>query len=85
MDRFQLMIAAMAMTDHGWGPRDADARCRAFTYDEFDALADWGWHLPDLKGRLAACVKAVRSRLRPRDSSRLDATTLSHPVALSHS
>ena len=40
------------------------------TPEELDDLADYGWHLPDLKGRLAACVNTVRLRWRPRASHR---------------
>ena len=81
MDRFQLMIAAMEMTDNGWGPRDADGRHRAFTADELDALADWGWHLPDLKGVLATCVNAVRLRWRPLASRRIEPTPVPSAAA----
>ena len=42
--------------------------------NELDALADFGWHLPDLKGVLATCVNAVRLRWRPQASHRIEPT-----------
>ena len=77
MDNQQLVIfGMMAATDTLCGPRDADGRRREFTLDELDDLADFGWHVPDLKDAIAACVRVVRSCLRPRASSPLDPAAL---------
>jgi hypothetical protein len=84
MDQCKLAIAMMAVTDSHWGPRDAHGRRRAFTADELDALADVGWHLPDLKGVLAACVRAVRVRVRPQPSHRIKPTMVPSATAPSH-
>jgi hypothetical protein len=84
MDRFQLAIAVMAITDTHWGPRDADGRRRQFTADELDDMADWGWHLPDLKGVMATCAQAMRWRWRPRANNRLDPTPLPSAATTSH-
>jgi hypothetical protein len=70
MDQCKLAILAMALTDTDWGPRDADGRRRALTVEELDALADFPWHWPDLKGAMAACAHAVRRPWRPRASHR---------------
>jgi hypothetical protein len=74
----------MAMTDSGCGPRDADGRRREFTPEEFDALADVDWHLPDLKGVLATCVNAERMRWQPQASHRIEPTTVPSAAAPSH-
>jgi hypothetical protein len=62
---------------------DPYGQCRQLTPEELDDLADYGWHLPDLKGRLAACVNAVRLRWRPQPSHRIEPSTESSAAALS--
>jgi hypothetical protein len=79
MDQYKLAIAMMAVTDSQWGPHDADGRRRQLTREELDALADFGWHLPDLKGVMATCAQAMR--WRPRATSRLDPTPLPSATA----
>jgi hypothetical protein len=70
MDNQQLAIfGMMAATDTLCGPRDVDGRRREFTVDELDALADFPWPWPDLRGAVAACANAVRSLWRPRAST----------------
>jgi hypothetical protein len=64
MDQYKLAIAMMAVTD---------------SPEELDALADFGWHLPDLKGVMATCAQAMR--WRPRATSRLDPTPLPSATA----
>ena len=76
MDQFRLGIAVMAATDSQWGPRDADGRRRAFTPEELDALVDFGWHWPDVKGSLAVGANVILSRVRPGASNRIDPTPL---------
>ncbi len=65
MDHFQLTIVVTAVYGTPWERRDADGWRRQFTAEELDALADWGWRVPDLKGVIAAGVNAMRSRWRP--------------------
>ena len=74
MEQFKLAAVMMAVADSHWGPVEAHGRRRQFSADELDALADWGWHLPDLTGVLAACVNAVRLRWRLRVSHRIEPT-----------
>jgi hypothetical protein len=74
MDQLQLAMIVMATTDTPWAPRDAHGRRRQFTIEELDALVEFGWHVPDLKGTLTTCVQMLRSRWRPRASRRLDPT-----------
>ncbi len=71
MDGFKMALVVMALNDQR---RNCDqyGRCRQLTLAELDDLADYGWHLPDLKGRLAACVNTVRALLRPRASHRIE-------------
>jgi hypothetical protein len=76
MDYFKTAIAVMAADDTYFGPRDAEGRRRVLTAEELDALADFGWHLPDLKGAVATCAHAVWSRVRPRASNRIEPTPL---------
>ena len=84
MDQFKLAIAMMAVTDSHWGPRDVHGRRREFTAAELDDLADYGWHLPDLKGVLAAGVNAVRLRWRPSARHRIEPTAVPSATAPSH-
>jgi hypothetical protein len=81
MDQFKLAIAMMAVTDSHWGPCDAHGRRREFSAAELDALADFGWHLPEVMSRLAAWAQAMRSRWRPRASEHLDPMPLPAPAA----
>ena len=64
MNQFQTAIAVMAACDLGRS-RDAEGRPRQYTPEELDALADFGWHLPDVRGFVTTCRTAVRERLRP--------------------
>ena len=59
MDRFQMSMAAIAVIDSRWRPRDADGRRRDFTTEELDQGVEFGWHWADMKGRLAAGVGAT--------------------------
>jgi hypothetical protein len=72
MHPFQLAILAMALTDTDWTRNDDHRRRRQLTAAELDALADWGWRSPGLRGIKAACAKAVHGFWRPRTSHRLD-------------
>lgn len=63
MDRMQQMILAKALMDGDWRSNHGGNR-RVMTVDELDALADFGWPWPDLKGLVAAAAHAVRSRWR---------------------
>lgn len=83
MDGFKIALVVMALNDQR---RNCDqyGRCRQLSPEELDELADYGWHLPDLKGRLAACVNAVRILWRPRASRRLEPTTAPSAAAPSH-
>jgi hypothetical protein len=83
MDYFKTAIAVMAADDTYFGPRDADGRRRVLTAEELDALADFGWHLPDLKGAVATCAHAVWLRVRPRASNRIEPTRLPAAAATS--
>jgi hypothetical protein len=65
MDGFQQAYVIMAVIDSQWSPCDAHGRRRQLNAEELDALADFGWQAPDLKGVVAACAQAVRSRWRP--------------------
>jgi hypothetical protein len=80
MDGFKMALVVMALNDQR---RNCDqyGRCRQLTPEELDELADYGWHLPDLKGGLAACVNAVRVRLRPRASHRIEPTPVPSAAA----
>jgi hypothetical protein len=60
MDNFQTAILMMALNDTDWGPRDAHGWRRQLTAEELDALADFGWHVPDMRGFVTACGNAVR-------------------------
>jgi hypothetical protein len=64
MNQFQHAIVMMEITDTQRGPRDAHGRRREFTAEELDALADFGWHLPDMRGFVTACRNAVRESWR---------------------
>jgi hypothetical protein len=46
---------------------------------ELDALADFGWHVPAIRGYVTSCLNAVRARWRRGVSHRLAPTPL--PVA----
>jgi hypothetical protein len=83
MDGFKVAMVAMALSDLR---RNCDpyGQCRQLTPAELDDLADFGWHLPDLKGRLAACVNAVRLRWRPRTSHRIESTPVPSVAAPFH-
>jgi hypothetical protein len=80
VDGFKLALVVVALNDLR---RNCDpyGQCRQLTPEELDDLADYGWHLPDLKGRLAACVNAVRVRLRPQPSHRIEPSTVSSAAA----
>ena len=82
VDGFKLALVVVALNDLR---RNCDpyGHCRQLTPEELDDLADYGWHLPDLKGRLAACVNAVRLRWRPQPSHRIEPSTESSAAALS--
>ena len=82
MDQFQLAIAIKAADDSKWGPRDVDERRRAFTAEELDALADFGWRWPDLKGAMTACAYAVRSVRWPRASNSVASPRLPAPSSI---
>ena len=75
MEMFKYAIAMKAY-DEMQRERKHPGQYRQMTPAELDALADFGWHLPDLKGRLAACVNAVRLRWRPQASHRIEPTTV---------
>lgn len=61
MNQLQMAIAVMAACDIG-GPRDAEGRRRHYTLEELDALADFGWHLPDVRGFVNSRLTALRVR-----------------------
>lgn len=84
MDGTRVWLTSLVLTDLQSASRDADGRRREFTADQLDTIAEFGWSLPDLKDRLAACVNAMRLRWRPQASEHLGATPLPHPVAPSH-
>jgi hypothetical protein len=69
MNQFQMAIAVMAACDIG-RPRDAEGRPRPYTAEELDALADFGWSLPDVRGLVTACLTAVRGRWQPASRAR---------------
>ena len=60
MDQLQLAMIVMATTESPWAPRDTGGRRRELTAEELDALVEFGWLMPDLKGVLTACAQAVR-------------------------
>ena len=76
MQQYELMIAVMAANDTLWGPRDADGKRRQYTIEELDARAEFRWPGAGVMGRLAAGLAAMRSRVRPRASTRLEPTAL---------
>ena len=80
MDGFKMALVVMALNDQR---RNCDpyGRCRQLTPEELDDLVDYGCHLPDLKGKLAACVHAVRLRWRPRASHRIEPTSVPSAAA----
>jgi hypothetical protein len=82
MDGFKAALVVMALSDLR---RNCDhyGQCRQLTPAELDALADYGWHLPDLKGVLATGVNAVRLRWRLRASHRIEPTPLPSAAATS--
>ena len=84
MNQLQLAMVMMAITDTPWGPRDADGRRRVYTAAELDALADFRWPWDGVTDRLAAGVNALRSRVRPRASTRIEPTPLPSAAATSH-
>jgi hypothetical protein len=61
MNQLQMAIAVMAACVIG-GPRDAEGRRRQYTLEELDALADFGWHMPDVRGFVQARLSALRVR-----------------------
>jgi hypothetical protein len=61
MNQLQMAIAVMAACDLG-GPRDTEGRRRQYTVEELDAFADFGWHMPDVRGFVQACLTALRPR-----------------------
>jgi hypothetical protein len=63
MDRFQQMILMRALMDGDWRSDDYGKR-RVMSIEELDAIADFGWHWPDLKGFVTACANVVLSRWR---------------------
>jgi hypothetical protein len=65
MNQLQMAIAVMAACEIDGRPRDAEGRPRHYTPEELDALADFGWHLPDVRGFVTACLTTVRERWRP--------------------
>lgn len=69
MHEFRQVIGIMAADDSQWGPRDADGRRRKYTADELDALVDFRWRWPDIKGFLATVANAVRSHWWSRAST----------------
>lgn len=81
MDTFKLALVVMAITDSQYRRRDADGGCRQLTAEQLDARAEFGWHLPDLKGVLAACVNAGRLRRQPRASHRIEPSTVPSAAA----
>ena len=83
MDGFKMALVVMALSDLR---RNCDpyGQCRQLTPEELDELADYGWHLPDLKGVLAACAHAIRSHLWPRASHRIEPTPVPSAAAPSH-
>ena len=60
MDQFKQAIVMMAIIDSHWGPRDAQGRRREYTVEELDAIADFGWHVPDFRGFVTACLNSMR-------------------------
>ena len=76
MNHYLQAVGMMAALDIGRESRDAHGRRRQFTAEELDALAEFGWHVPDFKGAWIACAQALRWRWRPRASHRLDPTPL---------
>jgi hypothetical protein len=83
MDQLQLAMIVMATTDTPWAPRTTDGRHREMTAEELDALVELGWHLPDLKGIMAACAHAMRWPWRPYAGSRVEPAALPPGVATS--
>ena len=79
MDQFQTALTIMAADDRHWGPRDAQGQRRTYTVAELDALADFHWHWPDLKGAIAACANAVLWSWRLRPSNRVASPLPSAP------
>ena len=61
MNGLQLALVSMAVTNQ-LGPRDAEGRPRPYTAAELDALADGGWHMPDVRGFVKACLTTLRVR-----------------------
>jgi hypothetical protein len=70
MNQLQMAIAVMAALDIRGGPRDGEGRPRPYTVAELDALADVGWHMPDVRGVVTACLTAVRGRWHPASRTR---------------
>jgi hypothetical protein len=83
MEMFKYAIVVMAL-DEMQREREQHGQRRQMTPAELDALADYGWHLPDLKGALATGVNAVRVRWRPQASHRIEPTPLPSAAAPSH-
>ena len=84
MEAFKVALVVMALTDTECARRDADGRCRHLSADQLDALADFGWHLPDLRSVLAACANAVGSRRRPWVGNRIELAPPRSGAATSH-
>ena len=53
MNGFKVALVVMALTECNWGTRTSWTADAPDDPAELDALADYGWHLPDLTGRLA--------------------------------
>jgi hypothetical protein len=75
MNQLQMAIAVMAACDIG-RPRDAEGRPRHYTIEELDALADFGWRMPDMRGFVTACRTAVRGRWQLMTRMRSERATL---------
>jgi hypothetical protein len=71
MNQTMFVLAITAADDSFWGPHDAHGRRRPYTAEELDALADFRWRWPDVKGAFIASANAIRSRLRQRVSNRI--------------
>jgi len=84
MNHYLQAVGMIAALDIGRESRDAHGGRRQCATEELDALADVGWHLPDLKGIWTVCVQALRWRWRLRASHRLDPTPLPSAATTSH-
>jgi hypothetical protein len=69
MDRLQLMMAMMALSDPSWRDDRPDRR-RELTAEQLDAIADFPWPFTALKRFIADWSNAIHARWREASQER---------------